>query len=111
MAKQPSNGHHEQDGATAIFRTRAEADLAIEHLAQEYGVNSSFIYAEPVGDENRSGMEASGGDHASASPSHADRADAPLHGAIRLTVLFEHEQSPHVEQALRECGGLAVEEF
>jgi len=102
---------NEQDGVSAIFRTRAEVDLAVEHLAQEYGLNSSFIYVEPVGDENSSGIETSGGDHVSGSPSHPDRADAPLHGAIRLTVLFEHEHVAHVEHALREYGGLNVEAF
>jgi hypothetical protein len=34
-----------------------------------------------------------------------------LHGAIRLTVLFEHGQLAHVEHAMRECGGLSVEVF
>ena len=111
MANGPSNGHHEQDGVSAFFRTRAEADLAVEHLVQEHGLDPSFIYVEPIGDDNSAGTETSGGDHASGSPSHPDRADAPLHGAIRVTVLFEHEHLALVEQALRECGGLQVEEF
>lgn len=102
---------HEQDGVCALFRTRAEADLAVEHLAQEYGLNPAFIYLEPIGDENSAGVEPSGGDHASGAPTHPDRADAPLHGAIRLTVLFEHEHLAHVEHALRDCGGLDVEAF
>ena len=111
MADQSSNGHHEQDGVSAVFRTRAEADLAVEHLVQEHGLNSSFIYVEPVGVANSAGTETSGGDHASGSPSHPDRADAPLHGAIGVTVLFEHKHLAHVEQVLKECGGLEVGEF
>lgn len=109
--KLPSGKHEERDGVSAIFRTRADADMAIEHLAQEYGIDSSFIYVEAAEDENSAGVDASGGDHASAYPSHENRADAPLHGAIRLTVLFEHEHLDQVENALRECGGLDVEDW
>lgn len=106
-----SHGHHELDGLTAVFRTRSEADLAIEHLAQEYGIDPAFIYVEPVDEENSAGMVPNGGDHACGSPSHADRPDAPLHGAIQLTVPVEHEDLPVLTSALMETGALAVERF
>lgn len=102
---------HEMDGLCAIFRSRADADLALEHLAQEYGIDPAFIYVEPVADENSSGIEASGGDHACATPSHNDRSDAPLHGAIQLNVSVEPENVQAIEAALFEVGATSIERF
>ncbi len=101
----------ELDGLTAVFRTRADADLAIEHLAQEYGIDPAFIYVEPVDDENSAGTVASGGDHAAGAPSHAERPDAPLNGAIQLTVPVKHENLPELTRALEETGGFDIETF
>jgi hypothetical protein len=105
------NNRNELDGLCAIFRSRGDADLAIEHLAQEYGIDPAFIYVEPVAGQNSSGLEASGGDHASGKPGHGDRADAPLHGAIQLNVPVAHERLDLIEQAVREAGAVEVERF
>lgn len=103
--------NRELDGITATFRSRADADLAIEHMTQEYGIDPAFIYAEPVADENSAGSVPSGGDRASACPSHGDRADAPLHGAIQLTVSFAQDDEFVLKQALKEYGALSIEQF
>lgn len=108
---QTSAPRRELDGLTAQFRTRAEAELAVEHLAQEYGIDPAFIYVEPVADENSAGTQASGGDHASGLPSHAERPDAPLNGAIQLTVPVHHDNLLSVTTALRETGAQLIEVF
>lgn len=102
---------HELDGLSAVFRTRADAELAVEHLAQEYGIDPAFIYVEPVAEENSAGLEPSGGDHAGGAPSHGDRTDAPLHGAIQVTVPVEHESLARLTQALKDMGGRDIEVF
>ena len=102
---------HELDGLCALFRSRADADLAIEHLAQEYGIDPAFIYVEPVEAENSSGVEPSGGDTASCKPSHAERPDAPLHGAIQVTVPVQEESLQLVKKALEDGGAVSVEQF
>lgn len=56
-------------------------------------------------------MAPSGGDRASGSPSHAVRPDAPLYGAIQLTVPVEHENLSVLTRALKETGAFAVERF
>jgi hypothetical protein len=108
---QEPDERRELDGLTATFRTRADAELAIEHLAQEYGIDPAFIYVEPVDDENSAGLVASGGDHAAGAPSHQERPDAPLHGAIQLTVPVKHESLAALTKALKETGALDVELF
>jgi len=101
----------ELDGMTAVFRTRADADLAIEHLAQEYGIDPAFIYVEPVDAENSVGVVASGGDHAAGAPSHHERPDAPLNGSIQLTVPVKHARLPALIKALEETGAVDIELF
>ena len=110
---QPQTGgsRRELDGLTAQFRTRAEADLAVEHLAQEHGIDPAFIYVEPVAEANSAGLVASGGDHAAGAPSHRERPDAPLNGAIQLTVPVRHENLSVLTAALRESGAQAIEVF
>ena len=104
-------GNRTFDGLSGVFRTREEADLAVEHLVQEYGVEPSFIYVEPVSDENSSGDTVSGGDHASGDPGRGDRTDAPLHGAIGVTVPITPETLPKMRRALGEAGAIHVEAF
>jgi hypothetical protein len=99
------------DGLSALFRTREQADLAIEHLVQEHHVERAFIYVEPVDDENSSGEEASGGDHASGDPGSDERHDAPLHGAIELTVPITKHNLATLTRALEEVGAVRVESF
>lgn len=101
----------ELDGMTAVFRTRADADLAIEHLAQEYGIDPAFIYVEPVDAENSAGVIASGGDHAAGAPSHRERPDAPLNGSIQLTVPVTHAALPALIKALEDVGAVDIELF
>ena len=101
----------ELDGISAFFATRAEADRAIEHLTQEYGIDPAFIYVEPVAEENSAGIAASGGDHAGGAPSHAERHDAPLHGALQLTVPVEHANLALLREALQDAGAMAIEVF
>ncbi len=106
------SGHTcELDGLTALFHTRAEADLAVEHLAQEHGIDPAFIYVEAAAEENTAGIAASGGDQACAAPSHQPRPDAPLRGVIRLTVPVERGRMSVLKAALEEAGGQEVELF
>ena len=99
------------NGLSAVFSTREQADLAIEHLVQEYGVDRAFIYVEPVGDQNSAGTAVSGGDHASGRPSSHDRSDASLQGAIEVTIPLGRDNRAVLTQALRDVGGQRIEVF
>jgi len=107
----PADERQELDGLCAIFPTREGADLAVEHLVQEYGIDRAFIYVEPVEDQNSSGTDASGGDHASGERGHPNRIDAPLHGSIQLTVPVGRERLRMIENALTDVGAIEVELF
>jgi hypothetical protein len=49
---------------TGSFNTRREAEMAVEHLVQDYGLDRSSVHVRPAGEENTSGTVASGADAA-----------------------------------------------
>jgi len=98
------------NGLSAIFATREAADLAVEHLVQEYGVDRAFIYVEPVGDENSAGVLASGGDHASGRTGSHDRPDGSHHGEIEVTVPIAQNEAM-LKRVLSEVGARRIEVF
>jgi len=49
---------------TGSFNTRREAEMAVEHLVQEYKLDRSRVEVRPAGEENTAGTVASGADAA-----------------------------------------------
>lgn len=86
---------------TATFETRREAELAVEHLVQEHGVERDEIVVGTEGDENSVGTEVGGSDQ------EDDDADgAALHGAIAVVVTVEGDElAETVQEFLEEFGG------
>jgi hypothetical protein len=104
-----STGTRTHDGLAALFSTRGAADLAVERLVQERGVDRSFIFLEPVEDSNSSGAQVSGGDAPSGDDGSRERTDAPLNGAIRLTVAASDHELALLRVALSEAGATEVQ--
>lgn len=93
-------------GVAATFSSREAADLAVEHLVQEHGVDRTAIFVEAVGDSNSAGSEISGGDAGGAQS--GDRADAPLNGNLRLTVAVDGHDSNTLIGVLEEAGAQEI---
>ena len=91
-----------------IFRTREAADLAVEHLAQEHGVNPADIFVQAAGASNTSGTDPSGGDSASGDDPHA-REDGALNGGIEVTADIAPEKIAKAEEAFRQAGAEQIE--
>jgi hypothetical protein len=53
---------------TGLFETRREAEMAVERLVQEHGVDRSLILIAPVGDANSAGEQRAGADSDAATP-------------------------------------------
>ena len=75
----------------ATFETRREAEMAVERLVQEYGIGRTDIFVSATGDENTVGDEQAGSDAEAGAPSPEARDDAPLNGAVTVSVDVEHE--------------------
>ena len=66
------------------FATRADADRAVEHLVQAFGIDRTDIFVTAAAAENTAGEKPSGGD--APAPLEEGRSDAALTGAITVSV-------------------------
>ncbi|KQT31007.1 hypothetical protein ASG29_16005 [Sphingomonas sp. Leaf412] len=74
---------------TGTFETRREAEMTVERLVQEHGVERTDIFIAADGNENSAGEEQAGSDGDAGAPSPEPRGDAPLHGPISVSVDIE----------------------
>jgi hypothetical protein len=86
---------------TGLFQTRREAELAVEHLVQDNGLDRSCVEVRAAGEENTSGTKASGADAAIRHRGSDAPGDTP--GDI---VLPEGEREAHADSARN--GGILV---
>ena len=82
------------------FATRREAELAIEHLVQEYGIDRQAVQVTPAGEENTSGVVPAGADRDQRT---GDPGASPTHGRITVSVQVEDAVAGRVEAALRQA--------
>lgn len=71
---------------TASFVTRREAEMTVERLVQEHGIERADIFIAAAGDENTVGTEQAGSDEEAGDPSPDARRDSPLHGVVTVSV-------------------------
>jgi hypothetical protein len=97
---------------TASFNTRRQAELAVEHLVQELGIERTDIFLTPEGTENSAGSDAAGADVESGHPGVDPASDPALAGGISLSVdLASGEKISEIRSWFEEQGGedIAVE--
>lgn len=88
---------------TGNFDTRREAEMAVERLVQDYGVERTDVFISAAGDENTAGTEASGADVESGHPDTGVDANPALNGAITVSVDIEDDAKVEkVRSALNE---------
>ena len=89
---------------TGTFPTRREAEIAVEHLVQQYGLERTDIFVEPASSENSAGERPSGGDAKSGHPASRPDADAELNGRLLVSVDINEDETEAVEKAFRDAG-------
>jgi hypothetical protein len=90
---------------TAKFDTRADADLAVEHLVQQHGISRPDIFIQASGDRNTAGSAPSGGDVAH---EEGTREDGALEGEIEVSVDISDDQVSAVQRSLSEAGAIRM---
>jgi hypothetical protein len=85
---------------TAQFETRREAEMTVERLVQEHGIERTDIFVAAAGSENSAGEEVAGSDTKAAEPSVEERDSAALNGRIEVSVDLEDGAK---EAAIREA--------
>ncbi|MCW5737953.1 MAG: hypothetical protein KIS73_27780 [Enhydrobacter sp.] len=93
----------------AQFETRREAELAVEHLVQEYGIERTDVFIRARGEANSSGAKAAGADVESGHPGVAKKGTPELGGRIEVSVDCRDDRSGSVQSALQEAGAKSLQ--
>jgi hypothetical protein len=86
---------------TARFAVRREAELAVEHLVQDYGLDRSAGEVTTEGSENTAGTVPSGAD---TDPATGEPEASARHGMIIVSAMVEDTVADKAEKAMREAG-------
>jgi hypothetical protein len=96
---------------TAKFDTRREAEMTVERLVQEHGIERTDIFIAAEGDDNSAGIEQAGSDGKAGSPSPERRDDSELAGRIVVSVDIEDDTvASEVRSSFAEFDASAVAE-
>ncbi len=87
---------------SATFDTRRDAEMTVERLVQQFELDRAAVFITTEGDRNSVGEEPAGSDTEAGAPSADDRGDAPLNGAIVVTVEVADEETA---EAVRDAFG------
>ena len=91
------------------FETRRDAEMAVERLVQEFGVERTDIFIAAEGEENSAGDARAGSDIESRAPSSPARDDAALGGKITVSVdLDDNSMIGRISEAFTEFNAIAV---
>jgi hypothetical protein len=88
---------------TGEFDIRREAELAVEHLVQDHGIDRKAVSVMAAGDDNTAGVVPSGADR---DPSTGEPEASPTRGRIRVSVTVDDALAGKVEEALRQAHGV-----
>lgn len=90
---------------TGLFDTRRDAEMAVERLVQEYGLDRSRVTANAAGAANSAGTVVSGAD---VDASTGTPSEAAKGGRIVVTAMVEGDMRQHALDAFRDCGAAAI---
>ena len=96
---------------TAQFETRREAEMSVERLVQEYGIDRGRILVAASGPENTAGEHEAGSDKAAGAPTPESRDDAALNGTVMVSADVDDEAlADKVLSAFSEFGAATIDE-
>lgn len=90
----------------ASFATRREADLAIEHLVQQYGIERTDVFVRAPGEANGAGTR--GADVGSGQPGVKKDGRPEPAGPAEVSVDCHGGKTARIETAFREVGALKL---
>lgn len=106
---------------TGLFETRRDAELAVEHLVQDYGLDRSRVQVRAAGEDNTAGTRASGadaairhrgddvpGDIVLPEGEREQEADSARNGGILVSAEVEAGDLDRMRQALQDFGKLVA---
>ena len=85
----------------ARFETRRDAEVAVEHLVQQYGIERLDIFIQAEGAANSAGSKLAGADIESGHPGVEKRGDPALNAPIEVSVDCHGADVREMEHALK----------
>jgi len=98
---------NQANGLRAVFTSRRNADLAIEHLVQEHGIERDVIFVEAV-DKATEPRSHPGKAETSSRPVSSKGDNATRECAIQVTVAVNDENRATAGRVLREAGAQVI---
>ena len=89
---------------SAAFETRREAEMVVEHLVQEHGLQPDAVEIVPASSKNSAGTEVSGSDKAGANQSGSPE----LGGRLVVTAHVDAAHEKAVVSSFEAHGGTPV---
>ncbi|MGP9813786.1 hypothetical protein ACTZWT_19935 [Rhodopseudomonas sp. NSM] len=93
-----------QQAISGEFSTRRGAELAVEQLVQEHGIDRAAIAVMARGEANSSGSKIAGADAESGHPGVEKQGAPELNGAIDVSIACSPSEVQVVETALKKAG-------
>ena len=88
----------------ASFETRRDAEIAVEHLVQEHGIERADIFIQAAGEANSAGIRPAGADVESGHPGVEKQGAPELKGAVEVSVDCHGTDRKVVERIFKEAG-------
>ena len=89
----------------AYFDSRRDAELALEHLIQERGIERTDVFLRARGEANSAGTRPAGADVESGHPGVEKHGKPKLEGEIELSVDCDEIKQDMVLKTLKDAGG------
>ncbi|MBP0437229.1 hypothetical protein [Tianweitania sediminis] len=90
------------------FATREAADIAIEHLVQDYGVERTDVFVQASDAENSAGTQVSGGD-ASEDDAEGSKFEPALSGSITVSADISKDELDRARTAFKDAGAIKID--
>lgn len=94
---------------SADFKSRRDAETAVEHIVQEHGIDRSAVTIGPAGDDNTAGTEAARADIEDGRLKEGTEGEPALEGEIRVTVAVDDGLTEKVVTSFETYGGRAID--
>ena len=93
------------DTITAEFRSRRDAEMAVEHIVQEHGLDRTAVTVGPASSENTAGTEAARADVEDGRLKSGTDGEPALHGKVKVSVQVGDADADKVRASIRTFHG------
>lgn len=90
---------------SAEFKSRRDAEMAVEHIVQDHGVDRKAVQIGPVSDENTAGTEAARADVEDGHLKSGTEGEPALAGKIKVSVQVDDASADMVISSIKTFDG------